>query len=397
MRQESTLERVEVPSIPSARRVAAGRGGPARIVSIDVLRGLVMAVMALDHTRDFFGTSGFNPRDVMEPALFLTRWVTHLCAPTFILLAGLSASLYGREGSVQELSRFLMIRGFWLILIDLTLIKFGWSFDVDLYRLSVGVIFVIGASMVALAALIWLPRWAIAGVAFIMVGGHNLLDGVRAEQLGGGSWAWHVLHEPGLVPLGDGTNLYVLYPLIPWIGVMAAGYLLGPVMQLERKARQRVLFRLGTAVTLGFIVLRATNLYGDPDPWTIQETWFSTILSFLNCEKYPPSLLYLMITLGPALMLLSCFEHAHGAFARLLATFGQVPFFYYVVHIYLIHVLAVATGFATTGTLTRAPAIGLSLPGVYMVWLLALLLLYPICRWFAVLKESGRGWWWSYL
>ena len=356
-----------------------------------------MAVMALDHTRDFFGTSGFNPRDVMEPALFLTRWVTHLCAPTFILLAGLSASLYGREGSVQELSRFLMIRGFWLILIDLTLIKFGWSFDVDLYRLSVGVIFVIGASMVALGALIWLPRWAIAGVAFIMVGGHNLLDGVRAEQLGGGSWAWHVLHEPGLVPLGDGTNLYVLYPLIPWIGVMAAGYLLGPVMQLERKARQRVLFRLGTAVTLGFLVLRATNLYGDPEPWTIQETWFSTILSFLNREKYPPSLLYLMMTLGPALMLLSCFEHAHGAFARLLATFGQVPFFYYVVHIYLIHVLAVATGFATTGTLTRAPAIGLSLTGVYIVWLLALLLLYPICRWFAVLKESGRGWWWSYL
>ena len=210
-----------------------------------------MAVMALDHTRDFFGTSGFNPRDVMAPALFLTRWVTHLCAPTFILLAGLSAFLYGRERSVQELSRFLLIRGSWLILIDLTLIKFGWSFDVDLYRLSVGVIFVIGASMVALAALIWLPRWAIAGVSFIMLGGHDLLDGVRAEQLGEGSWAWHILHEPGLVPLGEGANLYVLYPLIPWIGVMAAGYLLGPVMQLGRAARQRVLFRLGTAVYSG--------------------------------------------------------------------------------------------------------------------------------------------------
>ena len=251
--------------------------------------------------------------------------------------------------------------------------------------------------MVALAALIWLPRWAIAGVAFIMLGGHNLLDGVRAEEFGEASWAWHVLHEPGLVPLGDGANLYVLYPLIPWIGVMAAGYLLGPVMQLEGTARQRVLFRLGAAITLGFIVLRATNLYGDPAPWTAQETWLSTLLSFLNCEKYPPSLLYLMMTLGPALMLLACFEHARGAFARLLATFGQVPFFYYVVHIYLIHALAVATGFAMTGTFTRTPAIGLSLPGVYVVWLLALVLLYPICRWFAVLKESGRGWWWSYL
>ena len=219
-----------------------GRGGSARIVSIDVLRGLVMALMALDHTRDFFGTGDFNPRDVMEPALFLTRWVTHLCAPTFIFLAGLSAFLYGCERSAGELSRFLLIRGFWLILIDLTLIKFGWRFDVDLYRLTAGVIFVIGASMMALAALIWLPRWVIAAVALIMLVGHNLLDGIRAEELGAASWAWHVMHEPGLVPLGDGANLYVLYPLIPWIGVMAAGYLLGPVMQLEGAARQRLLF-----------------------------------------------------------------------------------------------------------------------------------------------------------
>ena len=391
------MERVQVPPISSAGRVAVERGGPARIVSIDVLRGLVMAVMALDHTRDFFGTSGFNPRDVMEPTLFLTRWVTHFCAPTFIFLAGLSAFLYGRGRSTEELSRFLLIRGLWLILIDLTLIKFGWRFEVDLYRLSAGVIFVIGASMVALAALIWLPRWAIAGVSLIMIAGHNLFDGVRAEELGGASWAWHLLHEPGLVPLGHGVNLYVLYPLIPWIGVMAAGYLLGPVMQLEERTRQRVLFGLGAAVTLGFVVLRATNLYGDPAPWTPQQTLLSTVLSFLNCEKYPPSLLYLMMTLGPALMLLASFEQARGAFARLLATFGQVPFFYYVVHLYLIHALAVATTFAMTGVLTRTPTIGLGLPGIYFVWLLVLVLLYPICRWFAELKERGSGWWWSYL
>jgi uncharacterized membrane protein len=397
MHWERTLERLEVPPISSAGRVAVDRGRPMRIVSIDILRGLVMAIMALDHTRDFFGASGFNPRDVMEPALFLTRWVTHFCAPTFIFLAGLSAFLYGRGRSAEELTRFLLIRGIWLILIDLTLIKFGWRFEVDPFRLSAGIIFVTGVSMVALAALIWLPRWAIAGVAVIMLGGHNLLDGVRAEQLGGGSWAWHVLHEPGLVPLGDGANLYVLYPLIPWIGVMAAGYLLGPLMQLEEQARERLLFRLGAAVTLGFIVLRSTNLYGDPSPWTVQETWLSTLLSFLNCEKYPPSLLYLMMTLGPALMLLACFEDARGAFARLLATFGQVPFFYYVVHIYLIHGLALATGLAMTGTLTSTPTIGLSLPGVYFVWLLVLVLLYPLCRWFAELKERGTGWWWSYL
>jgi len=397
MHRESTLEQIEVPPISSAGRVAVETGGQARIVSIDILRGLVMAIMALDHTRDFFGTSGFNPRDVMEPALFLTRWVTHFCAPTFIFLAGLSAFLYGRGRSTEELSRFLLIRGLWLILIDLTLIKFGWRFEVDPYRLGAGVIFVIGASMMALATLIWLPRWAIAGVALIMLGGHNLFDGVRAEELGGASWIWRVLHEPGLVPIGDGVNLYVLYPVIPWIGVMASGYLLGPVMQLEGKARQHLLFGLGAAVTLGFIVLRATNLYGDPAPWTPQQTLLSTVLSFLNCEKYPPSLLYLMMTLGPALMLLASFEHARGAFARLLATFGQVPFFYYVVHLYLIHALAVATTFAMTGVLTRTPTIGLGLPGIYFVWLLVLVLLYPICRWFAELKERGSGWWWSYL
>ena len=397
MHQESTLEQIEVPRISSAGRVAVERGGPSRIVSIDILRGLVMAIMALDHTRDFFGTSGFNPRDVMEPALFLTRWVTHFCAPTFIFLAGLSAFLYGRGRSAVELSRFLLIRGLWLILVDLTLIKFGWRFELDLYRLTAGVIFVIGASMVALAALIWLPRWAIAGVTLIMLLGHNLFDGVRAEELGGASWAWHLLHEPGLVSLGHGVNLYVLYPLIPWIGVMAAGYLLGPVMQLEERITQRVLFGLGAAITLGFIALRSSNLYGDPAPWTPQQTLLSTVLSFLNCEKYPPSLLYLMMTLGPALMLLASFEHARGAFARLFATFGQVPFFYYVVHIYLIHALAVATAFAMTGVLTNTPTIGLGLPGIYFVWLLVLVLLYPICRWFAELKERGSGWWWSYL
>ena len=397
MHRERTLEGVETPPTPTARRAALDRYGQSRIASIDILRGLVMVIMALDHTRNFFGNGGFNPRDVTEPALFLTRWVTHFCAPTFIFLAGLSAFLYGRGRSAEELSRFLLIRGVWLILIDLTVIKFGWRFEVDLYHLSAGIIFVIGMSMVALAALIWLPRWAIASVTLLLLAGHNLFDTVRAEELGEASWAWHVLHEPGLVPLGDRANLYILYPLIPWIAVMAAGYLLGPLMQLEAGPRQQLLFRLGAAVTLGFILLRATNLYGDPAPWTAQETWLSTILSFLNCEKYPPSLLYLMMTLGPALMLLASFEHVRGGFASLLATFGRVPFFYYVAHIYLIHALAVATAFVTTGVLTTAPQIGLSLAGVYFVWLLVLVFLFPICRWFSDLKENGSGWWWSYL
>ena len=309
-----------------------------------------------------------------------------------IFLAGLSAFLYGRGRSVGELSRFLLIRGFWLILIDLTLIKFGWRFDVDLYRLTAGVIFVIGASMVALAALIWLPRWVIAAVVLLMLVGHNLLDGIRAEEFGEASWAWHVLHEPGLVPLGDGAKLYVLYPLIPWIGVMAAGYLLGPVMQLDRAPRQRLLFRLGAAITLGFVVLRATNLYGDPAPWSVQETWLSTLLSFLNCEKYPPSLLYLMMTLGPALMLLAIFREREGRFRnRFLATYGRVPFFYYVVHIYLIHGLAVATAFAVTGALSEHASDWPKSRGRLSCLASGAVVLYPVCRLFAGLKERARA------
>jgi len=178
---------------------------------------------------------------------------------------------------------------------------------------------------------------------------------------------------------------------------MAAGYGLGPVMQLEAQTRQRLLFQLGAAITLGFFVLRATNLYGDPAPWMLQETWIATLLSFLNCAKYPPSLLYLMMTLGPALMLLAAFEHARGSFARVLVTFGQVPFFYYVIHIYIIHGLAVVTAFAMTGDVVRTPQIGLSLGGVYLVWLLILVLLYPMCRWFAALKHNSTQWLWRYL
>jgi uncharacterized membrane protein len=396
MHRDAILKSAEALA-PSAECVAAVPRKRWRIASVDILRGLIMAIMALDHTRDFFTSTGFNPRDVTEPALFLTRWVTHICAPTFILLAGLSAFLYGLGKDTGALSRFLLIRGLWLILIDFTLIKFGWRFEFDLFRMTGGIIFAIGLSMIALAALVWLPRWVIAAVTAVMLVGHNLVDGTRADELGGAAWVWHLLHEPGLIYLGDEARLYVLYPLIPWIGVMAAGYLLGPTMQLEPQARQRVLFALGTAITLGFVILRATNLYGDPAPWAPQDTWLATVLSFVNCEKYPPSLLYLMMTLGPALILLAAFEHAHDMFTRFLAVFGQVPFFYYVVHIYVIHLLAVATAFAMTGELTRAPEISLNLGGVYLVWLLVLVLLYPMCNWFAELKGNGRGWWWSYM
>jgi uncharacterized membrane protein len=378
-----------------------------RLDSVDLLRGLVMVVMALDHTRDFFGTGGLNPRDVADPALFLTRWITHFCAPVFIFLAGASAWLYGNRGrSVGKLSRYLVTRGFWLMLIEFTVVRLGWMFSLDTSFFFTGVIWAIGASMVVLAGLVHLPRWAIAAVAIVMIAGHHLLDGVRAEHIGSLGWLWKLLHQPGMNQVGPSTMFYVLYTLVPWAGVTAAGYALGPVLALDRTVRRHLLFRLGLVLTAGFIVLRATNLYGDPAAWTMQSTWTATVLSFLNCEKYPPSLLFLMMTLGPALLLLAVLSDARGRLANWITTFGRAPFLYYVAHLFLIHLLAVVYAFAVfgdasviigLGMMNKPPGYGLPLPGNYAVWLLVVVSLYPLCRWFAALKQRRREWWWSYL
>jgi uncharacterized membrane protein len=377
-----------------------------RIASIDLLRGLVMVLMALDHTRDFFVAGAFNPRDVAEPALFLTRWITHFCAPTFIFLAGISAFLYGAQGrSHGEVSRFLVTRGLWLILIEFTVVRFAWTFSLAPDHLVTQVIFAIGASMIALAVLVHLPRWAIAVVGVAMIAGHNTLDGIKPGLFDAAAPVWNILHQPGLFEAA-GIKVYALYPLIPWIGVMAAGYALGPVFKLDRASRLRQLFGLGAAVTTAFVVLRATNLYGDPAPWIAHDGWIGTPLSFINCEKYPPSLLYLMMTIGPALLLLAAFEDARGRLAAWITTFGRVPFFYYVAHLFLIHALAVLFAWTTnvdTAFLfgafgTGKPAgYGLGLPGIYAVWLAVVVALYPACRWFAAIKQRRREWWWSYL
>jgi uncharacterized membrane protein len=322
-----------------------------------------------------------------------------------VLLAGLAAYLYGARGrNIHEISRFLVTRGFLLILLEFTLVRAAWTFSFGFDQLTAGVIWAIGASMIALAALVYLPRAAIAAVAVGLIAGHNLLDGVRAENLGSASWIWHLLHQPGLVQLSNGATVFVLYPIIPWIGVMAAGYALGPVMELDPEVCHRWLVRLGGAITAAFVLLRATNLYGDPAPWTMQETGFATVLSFLNCEKYPPSLLFLMMTLGPAVMLLAVLENMRGRLAQWLTTFGRVPLFFYVTHIYLIHGLALGFALVTHPYLSRSgfvspdeTAIALGLPGVYVVWLCVLILLYPLCRWFAQLKQSRTEPWWSYL
>ena len=378
-----------------------------RLDSIDLLRGLVMILMALDHTRDFFGASGANPRDVMEPALFLTRWITHYCAPTFIFLAGISAFLYGARGrTTAELSWFLATRGLFLILLEFTVIRVGWTFNPLGTNFLAQVIWAIGVSMVVLAGLVHLPRMAIALFALALIAGHNLLDGIRPEMLGSASWLWTILHQQGLLRLGHGVSVYVLYPLIPWVGVMAAGYALGPVFQWEAGARRRFLITLGAAVTLGFVLLRASNFYGDPAAWQVQQTGLATVLSFINCEKYPPSLLYLMMTLGPALLLLGAFEGVAGRLASWIKVYGRVPLLYYVAHIYLLHVLALVMILATYTDLSwvfadgppRKPAdYGLSLPAIYAVWLAAVAMLWPLCRWFAALKARRQEAWLSYL
>lgn len=398
-------------ALPGAWQEIGGTGTKVaertRVDSIDLVRGLVMVLMALDHVRDFFASGGFNPRDVTEPALFLTRWITHFCAPVFVFLAGVSAFLYGARGrTTPELSRFLFTRGVWLVLVELTLVRFAWTFSVDLSYFFTQVIFAIGASMIALSALVFLPRRAIAAIALVMIAGHNLLDPVKAQTFGAVAPIWNFLHEPALLQFGASVKWFAVYPLIPWIGVMAAGYALGPVFTLDRATRTRWLVGLGALTTLGFVLLRASNLYGDPASWSIQVGAVATVLSFINCEKYPPSLLYLAMTIGPALLLLAAVEQARGAFARWVTTFGRVPFFYYVIHIVVIHALAVmfawVSGAETSWLFGPFPAdkpsgYGVGLAAIYCVWLAVVVALYPACKWFAGVKQRRGDWWLSYV
>lgn len=383
-------------------------GTRVRLDSVDLLRGLVMVLMALDHTRDFFAAGGFNPRDVHDPALFLIRWVTHFCAPVFVFLAGTSAFLYRARGrTTRAVSWFLFTRGLWLVLLEVTIVRFAWTFSVLPELLLLQVIWAIGISMIVLSGLIHLPHWAIVTFGIGMIAGHNLLDGIQAEHFGELGWLWHILHQPALLHPTADVAVFALYPLIPWIGVMAAGYGLGPIILLETASRRRWLVGLGGAVTLGFVVLRAANVYGDPAPWVVHDNLSATVLSFLNNEKYPPSALYLAMTLAPALIALAAFESARGKLAGLFILFGRVPLFYYVAHLLLLHTLAVVFAAATHGDVAwlfgglpleaKSAGYGLGLPAVYLMWLVVVALLYLPCRWFAEVRRRRNDWWLSYL
>lgn len=370
--------------------------------AIDWLRGVVMILMALDHARAFLGTS--VDLETAPLALYLTRWITHFCAPTFVLLAGMAAWLHGRRlGSTAAVSRYLLTRGCWLVFLEVTVVRFAWTFSLAPDSAFLQVIWAIGAAMVGLAALVWLPRPAIAAVAVVLVAGHNLLQGVNGPDLGPLRWLWLLLLEPGPLAPWEGARWFVAYPLLPWLGVIALGYALGPWMLAPRPERRRRLLMTGLATTLGFVVLRALDVYGDPEGWVVAASPLRTVLDFLDCEKYPPSLLFLAMTLGPALCLLALMDRPLGPAARPVVVFGRVPLFYYVAHLLLLHLVAVALALPADGLAAFArPFMGnaplaLPLPAIYLAWIACVGMLYPACRWFAEVKRRSSAWWMSYL
>lgn len=395
-----------------------------RVNAVDLLRGLVMVIMLLDHTREFTHRDflNFDPADLTRTntLLFFTRWVTHFCAPVFVFLAGTGAYLQLLRGkSKPELARFLVTRGLWLIALELTIIRVIVWFNLDFhFAFMLQVIWVIGVGMILLAALIYLPLRALAIGSLAVIALHNLLDGIRVQGFsapgkplfGAGRAVWLLLHQQGMIFLTPEVYGLTLYPLIPWVAVLSAGYCFGAVYKWDAERRRRVLFNLGAGLLLAFVVLRAINVYGEPNPWATQKNVWFTVLSFLNVTKYPPSLLFLLLTLGAAIVALPWFEAIKpGWLARALITFGRVPLFFYVGQWLVAHGLAVLAGYLAgqpVGWLfaglfdqprPNPGNLGFSLGMVYLFWLIGLLSLYPLCRWFAELKRRRRDWWLSYL
>ena len=388
----------------------AGGARAGRIVSLDIIRGAVMVLMAIDHVRVYSGLPAGGP----TPGIFFTRWITNFCAPAFILLAGTAAYLHGRKlGDRRALARFLVVRGLWLVFLELTVLRLAWTFNVDWahYNLA-GVIWVIGWCFVLLAPMVFLPTRVVGAIGIAIIALHNLMDYAHVD-LGDGPRAWlgQVLYFGGPFPgREDGAHLMVLYSIVPWIGVMAAGYALGAVMTLDPARRRRICLTLGIGATLLFVALRAIDGYGDPRQWEPARQGMPAALRFLATTKYPASLLFLLMTLGPTIALIPLLDGAHGRVARTLAMFGRVPFFFYMVHIPLIHLLAVVVSLLTTGAVEPwllgnhpagigpAPADWVwSLGRLYLVWAIAVAMLYVMCRWYAEVKQRSGSRLLSYL
>lgn len=381
-----------------------------RIVSIDILRGIIMVIMALDHTRDFFSNYHYNPLDLEHTTvpMFFTRWITHYCAPVFVFFAGTSAFLsFNRGKTKQEAAKFLLSRGIWLIILEFTIVRFGWLFNLDYTHLLVQVIWAIGCSMVFLSGLIFLPYPLILSIGLLMIFGHNAFDSIHADALSQYGGLWHVFHEMGLTQITQSVSLFVIYPLVPWLGVMATGYCFGKVFTKTEVERNKWLFGTGIIAILLFIVLRYSNVYGDFHHWAMQDTVTKTVLSFIDCTKYPPSLLYLLMTLGPAILSLPLLEKITNATSRFFLVFGRVPMFYYILHIYLLHAMAMTIAYFkgvpmfyftdTEKSFGPKPGWGYGLVGVYLYWALAIIILYFPSRWFMNIKMNQKKWWLSYI
>jgi uncharacterized membrane protein len=379
-----------------------------RIESVDVVRGVIMILMALDHVRDFFGNSGLNPTNPATTTipLFFTRWITHFCAPVFFLLTGTGAYLSLGRKSKLELSQFLFTRGIWLIFLELTVTRcLGWQFNFDYQATMLIVLWALGWAMIVLSVLVYLPASIVTTFGVVMIASHNLFDSVQSSNP-----LWSILHSPNFIVNHPGRVVFVGYPLIPWMGVTAAGYGLGQIYSWPSERRRAFLLPMGLVLTAAFFVLRAINVYGDPLRWTTQKSPAFTVLSFLNTTKYPPSLLYLLMTLGPALLFLWAVDAGTPQWLRPALIIGKVPMFYYLLHIPLIHLIAVALCYARYGQahwmfespglgqfpITPPPGWGYSLPIVYLVWACVVLALYPLCRWFAGLKQRRNDAWLSY-
>jgi uncharacterized membrane protein len=384
-----------------------------RVESIDVLRGLLMIVMALDHARQFFTNVRIDPTDPLLswPALFLTRWVTHLCAPGFVALSGASVYLQRQRGrSAQYMTRKLIARGLWLIFFELTFVNFAIYLNLHTHMLQV--IWAIGASMLVLAFLQRLPVAWVAAYGFLAVALHNWLDVFHASQFRATGWLWMALHEHGVILLHGRPFVIIEYPLLPWTGVIALGYAFGAVVVRQPRARQRWCWTAGAISLVLFAVLRATNLYGDPVPFRLLGSAVRSAMSFLDVTKYPPSLDYLLATCGILLFLYSgsdalLEQRRMKQPAEIVRVYGSVPFFFYVLHLYLLHLLLIPIALVIANRLhvplpqaddPQIPAWwGFSLPVVYIIWIAVVIALYPACRWFSMLKSSRRDWWLSYL
>ena len=387
-----------------------------RIQSIDILRGIVMLIMAIDHVRDFFHVTAFTdtPTNLATttPQLFFTRWITHFCAPAFVFLSGTSAFLAGQKKSKKELSMFLIKRGLWLVLVENIVMTFAFTFN-PLYNLFIWqVIWAIGWSMVILGLLVRTSLKIIIALGFIIVFGHDIIDFIQLPKQGAGNVLMTIFFTAfGARIKMDNTHfIFDLYAIIPWTGVMLLGYAFGTVYKqnIDAIKRRKTILTLGFAITIFFILLRFVNIYGDPSPWSTQKNGLFTFLSFLNTSKYPPSLCYTAMTLGPALIVLALTETIQNKFSRMLGMYGRVPFFYYILHFYLIHIICVILFYATGHTskdivdpnspfLFRPQYFGFDLPIVYAIWLFVIIILYKPCKWFDDYRKTHHKWWLSYL